>query len=112
MKCEYSEGTNITVNAERGSLGWQRRGSEQQSIPGSKRSRGAAFGSDDDACNSQSVEYRSSQLHDYSECVYTSPFTLPSTTIKNTHRNKRNWSNLAGSIINMVFHSPSHPNDG
>ncbi|KAK1718728.1 fungal-specific transcription factor domain-containing protein [Colletotrichum acutatum] len=95
MKCEYSEGTNITVNTE--SSGRQRLGSEQQSTPRSKRSRGEAFGSDDEDYNSQSVECRSSQLHDSSECVYTSPFTLPSTTIKNTHKNKRNWIWLAPS---------------
>ncbi|KAG7049875.1 Zn(II)2Cys6 transcription factor [Colletotrichum scovillei] len=97
MKCEYSEGTNITVNTDRRSSGRRRHGSEQQSTPGSKRSRGAAFGSGDEDCNSQSVECRSSQLHDSSECVYTSPFTLPSTTIKNTHKNKRNWIWLAPS---------------
>ncbi|KAI3558051.1 hypothetical protein CABS03_00127 [Colletotrichum abscissum] len=72
MKCEYSEGTNIAVNTER-------------------------FVKEFEILRLKSVECRSSQLYDSSECVYTSPFTLPSTTIKNTHKNKRNWIWLAPS---------------
>ncbi|KAH9238184.1 hypothetical protein K456DRAFT_1747775 [Colletotrichum gloeosporioides 23] len=37
------------------------------------------------------------QSSDETHCVYTSPFTLPSTTIRNTHQNKRNWIWLAPS---------------
>ncbi|KAL0935937.1 uncharacterized protein CTRU02_208152 [Colletotrichum truncatum] len=40
---------------------------------------------------------RSVPANDQVLSVYTSPFSLPSTTIKNTHQNKRNWIWLAPS---------------
>ncbi|KAF6794224.1 hypothetical protein CMUS01_16032, partial [Colletotrichum musicola] len=68
---------------------------------GSKRSSDVAFGSEKEdeeiIVLSRRRESRSSHAHDQSQCVYASPFTLPSTTIKNTHRNKRNWIWLAPS---------------
>ncbi|KAK1625408.1 hypothetical protein BDP81DRAFT_463935 [Colletotrichum phormii] len=116
MKCEYMDGTNPTVDSERRNLGGQRHGAEHQSTPGSKRSRGAAFGSDDEDSSKytealfpccifeliQGIQILSRLATGHLKrktllSVYTSPFTLPSTTIKNTHRNKRNWIWLAPS---------------
>lgn len=64
---------------------------------------------------------------DHARSIWTSPFTLPSTIIKNTHRNKRNWSesiilficylkltqrnSLAGTIVNVVVYSSAHRHD-
>ncbi|KAF4902225.1 Thiamine repressible genes regulatory protein thi1 [Colletotrichum viniferum] len=67
---------------------------------GSKRSCDAAFGSENDddvAVSSPRRGSRRVQSSDETHCVYTSPFTLPSTTIRNTHQNKRNWIWLAPS---------------
>lgn len=46
---------------------------------------------------------RSSEAGESPECVYTSPFTLPSTTIKNTHHNKRNWSKSRSEDFHVGF---------
>lgn len=40
----------------------------------------------------QADELPQYQTIDHARSVWTSPFTLPSRTIKNTYKNKRNWS--------------------
>ena len=64
----------------------------------------------------------------HARSIWTSPFTLPSTTIKNTKDNQRNWSrfslcpstyclvtycwtSLAGTIFNVVVHHPIDHHD-
>lgn len=64
-----------------------------QASPGSKRTAEVAFGPETGratvpACNDELPH----QTIDHGRSVWTSPFTLPSRTIKNTYKNKRNWS--------------------
>ncbi|KAK1676008.1 hypothetical protein BDP55DRAFT_693686 [Colletotrichum godetiae] len=85
MKCEYSDGTNPMVDSQSGLVVLRSDPMTKIAVTNSRNP------------DSQSLDHRSSQMQDSSECVYTSPFTLPSTTIKNTHKNKRNWIWLAPS---------------
>ncbi|WQF77306.1 hypothetical protein CDEST_02320 [Colletotrichum destructivum] len=98
MRCKYSDGNNKAISPERSANHERpRRQSEQHPSSGSKRSYDAALGSDDEGSDFRPGDPRSSEAGESPECVYTSPFTLPSTTIKNTHHNKRNWIWLAPS---------------
>ncbi|OBR14946.1 Zn 2cys6 transcription factor [Colletotrichum higginsianum IMI 349063] len=101
VKCKYSDGNNKEISAESHSRSANherpRRHSEQHPSSGSKRSHDVALGSDDEDSDFRPGDPRSSEVGESPECVYTSPFTLPSTTIKNTHHNKRNWIWLAPS---------------
>lgn len=71
---------------------------EQDRSPSVKRSADAAFGNDvqgdgspDDTATQQGEE-RPLRTIDHGRSIWTSPFTLPSRTIKNTHKNGRSWS--------------------
>lgn len=74
---------------------------EQDRSPSAKRSAGAAFGDEvqggvsPDSTAAQPAEGRSLRTIDHGRSIWTSPFTLPSRTIKNTHKNRRSWSELA-----------------
>ncbi|KAB8070004.1 hypothetical protein BDV29DRAFT_194421 [Aspergillus leporis] len=87
LECRFVEGsTKITVT-ESYLQGLQRHSrAQQQSLPGSKRSTDAAFRAE--------VEEEPSafQTVDNARSNWTSPFTLPSRTIKNIHKNKRSWT--------------------
>ncbi|KZL81741.1 zn 2cys6 transcription factor [Colletotrichum incanum] len=100
MRCKHTGGSNKATSSERSIHNRPRRTSEQQYSSGSKRFSNAMFGSDDEesdmyTTDSRPREPRSSETNTSPQCLYTSPFALPSTTIKNTHQNKRNWSTLS-----------------
>ncbi|OHW99443.1 zn 2cys6 transcription factor [Colletotrichum incanum] len=72
MRCKHTGGSNKATSSERYSMFF-------------------------DTTDSRPREPRSSETNTSPQCLYTSPFALPSTTIKNTHQNKRNWIWLAPS---------------
>lgn len=57
-----------------------------------------------EAIGSQQEESSSYQAIDHRRSIWTSPFTLPSRTIKNTYKNKRNWS-MYRCMSNPIYHS-------
>lgn len=65
-----------------------------------KRSADDDFGSEGEGEKTPQHEQSSScQSVDHAQSVWTSPFTLPSTTIRNMQRNRRNWIWLAPSSM-------------
>ncbi|KAE8370188.1 Zn(II)2Cys6 transcription factor [Aspergillus caelatus] len=112
VKCRFVEGSNkITVTESHVGSSYlqqlRRQAKEHQSPTGTKRSADTAFEPVVDADNvSQEPVYPQPEepslppkTIDHARSIWTSPFTLPSRTIKNTYKNKRNWIWLAPTSV-------------
>ncbi|KAE8138985.1 Zn(II)2Cys6 transcription factor [Aspergillus pseudotamarii] len=112
VKCRFVEGSNkITVTESHVGSSYlqqlRRQAKEHQSPTGTKRSADTAFEPVVDTDNvSQEPVYPQPEepflppkTIDHARSIWTSPFTLPSRTIKNTYKNKRNWIWLAPTSV-------------
>ncbi|KAF7621143.1 hypothetical protein AFLA_011453 [Aspergillus flavus NRRL3357] len=103
IKCRFVEGSNKITVTESYLQRLRRQAKEQQSPTATKRSSDTAFGPVLDAENvpeepvfpQQEEPPLPPKTIDHARSIWTSPFTLPSRTIKNTYKNKRNWIWLA-----------------
>ncbi|KAB8248430.1 hypothetical protein BDV35DRAFT_403587 [Aspergillus flavus] len=101
VRCVFTEPPNKVVVTE-SYLQQLRREAEKSHSQGMKRSSETAFTPDvepEDAVGSEEPAIHAPLRVDHARSIWTSPFTLPSKTIKNTHRNKRSWIWLAPSSM-------------
>ncbi|KNG91257.1 Zn(II)2Cys6 transcription factor [Aspergillus nomiae NRRL 13137] len=107
VKCRFVEGSNKITVTESYLQQLRRQAKAHQSPTGTKRSAGTAFGSVvevDDVSEELAYPPREEpslppKTIDHARSIWTSPFTLPSRTIKNTYKNKRNWIWLAPTSV-------------
>ncbi|PLB53595.1 Zn(II)2Cys6 transcription factor [Aspergillus steynii IBT 23096] len=102
LSCHFVEGGNKVTVAQKYLQELQRQVRERpQSSPRTKRTADAAFRPETEAAPVApgADELPSYQTIDHGRSVWTSPFTLPSRTIKNTYKNKRNWIWLAPTSV-------------
>ncbi|KAB8261466.1 hypothetical protein BDV32DRAFT_158214 [Aspergillus pseudonomiae] len=107
VKCRFVEGSNKITVTESYLQQLRRQAKAHQSPTGTKRSAETAFGSVvevDDVSEELAYPPREElslppKTIDHARSIWTSPFTLPSRTIKNTYKNKRNWIWLAPTSV-------------
>ncbi|KAE8346229.1 hypothetical protein BDV24DRAFT_176278 [Aspergillus arachidicola] len=107
IKCRFVEGSNKITVTESYLQQLRRQAKEQQSPTGAKRSSDTAFGPVLDAENvpeepvypQRGEPSLPPKTIDHARSIWTSPFTLPSRTIKNTYKNKRKWIWLAPTSV-------------
>ncbi|KAE8420420.1 hypothetical protein BDV36DRAFT_281516 [Aspergillus pseudocaelatus] len=110
LRCEFVEGVNRVVVSERYLRQLEKEVEERRQLAGVRSPPESPFESqtrpkgtstaDSAGIPSESTE-ESLQLHGfgYAQSIWTSPFTLPSTTIRNNQQNKRTWIWLAPSSM-------------
>ncbi|KAI9034871.1 Zn(II)2Cys6 transcription factor [Aspergillus affinis] len=102
LNCHFVEGGNKVTVAQKYLQELQRQVREKpQSSLGTKRTVDVAFGPE---ARAATVSPRTDELPPYptidnGRSVWISPFTLPSRTIKNSYKNKRNWIWLAPTSV-------------
>ncbi|OGM47217.1 Zn(II)2Cys6 transcription factor [Aspergillus bombycis] len=107
LKCRYVEGSNKITVTESYLQQLRRQAKAHQSPTSIKRSADIAFGPAVEADDvSEELVYPPIEeptlppkTIDHARSIWTSPFTLPSRTIKNTYKNKRNWIWLAPTSV-------------
>ncbi|PIG83539.1 Zn(II)2Cys6 transcription factor [Aspergillus arachidicola] len=99
VRCVFTEPPNKVVVTESYLQQLRREAYEKSHSQGTKRSSETAFTPDVEPEGSEEPAIHSPPRIDHARSIWTSPFTLPSKTIKNTHRNKRSWIWLAPSSM-------------
>ncbi|KAH8691419.1 fungal-specific transcription factor domain-containing protein [Talaromyces proteolyticus] len=107
LNCQFSEGNNKILVSERYLRGLQKQVYDGQRAAWARRPREDCFRFDDDLDAGNSVndfgasaelfgsrpeESPASPTTELSCNIWTSPFTLPTTVIKDTHQEQRNWN--------------------
>ncbi|KAI5460366.1 Zn(II)2Cys6 transcription factor [Mariannaea sp. PMI_226] len=102
MKCRFSEAGNKVIVSQRYLHSLQKQVADQQSASQTNTPSEATGVSSDKGNESQIIETPTSPvpgLSEHARSIWTSPFTLPSTIIKNSYRNRLNWIWLAPSSM-------------